>query len=53
MRYDAVALGTAQVGTSIALDVLILALPLPMIASLHMKTERKVAIGIIFWLGGL
>ena len=50
---NATAFGLAQAGTSLCLDVLVLVLPLPVLSQLHMKTERKVAVGIILWLGGL
>lgn len=46
-------MGLAQVGTSIVLDLLVLCLPLPIILSLHMPRNRKVAISLIFWLGAL
>ncbi|OTA64068.1 hypothetical protein K449DRAFT_368016 [Hypoxylon sp. EC38] len=48
---DTTQLGLAQAWTSIVLDVAILCYPLPMIFRLHMKTERKIAIALIFWLG--
>lgn len=52
-RFDTVALGLAQVGTSIALDFVVLLFPLPVIWTLHMPPRRKIAIGMIFWLGAL
>ncbi|KID59826.1 GPCR, PTH-type, partial [Metarhizium brunneum ARSEF 3297] len=51
LPYDATALGLAQVGTNIALDVIVLCFPLPVIARLHMPTNRKMAVALIFWLG--
>lgn len=39
--------------TSLLLDILILALPLPMIWRLRLKQEQKVALSGIFMLGGL
>lgn len=53
LRYDSTALGLAQVGTSIALDFLVLCFPLPVISTLHMASRRKVAVAMIFWLGAL
>jgi hypothetical protein len=53
LRYDSAALGLAQVGTSISLDFLVLCLPLPVISTLQMAKKRKIAVGMIFWLGGL
>ncbi|KAF2478182.1 uncharacterized protein BDR25DRAFT_338822 [Lindgomyces ingoldianus] len=50
-RYDAVQLGYAQSGTSIALDFVVLAYPLPVIFGLHMDAKRKIAVMFIFWLG--
>ncbi|KHO10626.1 hypothetical protein MAA_11772 [Metarhizium robertsii ARSEF 23] len=53
LPYDATALGLAQVGTNIALDVIVLCFPLPVISRLHMPTNRKMAVALIFWLGVL
>ncbi|KAL4999870.1 hypothetical protein BDV10DRAFT_184014 [Aspergillus recurvatus] len=52
-RYDTVAIGVSQVGTSIALDFIVLMFPLPVIWTLHMPTRRKIAVALIFWLGAL
>ena len=52
-RFNVTSFGLAQVGTSIALDILVLVFPLPILYGLHMRTHRKVAIGLIFWLGAL
>ncbi|CBF83087.1 hypothetical protein AN3257.2 [Aspergillus nidulans FGSC A4] len=52
-RYDTVAIGESQVGTSIALDFIVLMFPLPVIWRLHMPTRRKIAVALIFWLGAL
>ncbi|KUI67494.1 hypothetical protein VM1G_11519 [Cytospora mali] len=49
--YDTTALGLAQVGTNLALDIVMLCFPLPVISSLHMPTGRKIAVSLIFWLG--
>lgn len=46
-------LGEAQVGTSIALDVLVLCMPLPIILKLHMTMKKKIGVILIFWLGAL
>ncbi|MCJ1405150.1 hypothetical protein MMC11_008376 [Xylographa trunciseda] len=51
LRFDSTALGLAQVGSSIILDIIVLCLPVPVIFGLHMRTQRKVAIAMIFWLG--
>ncbi|KAK4234570.1 hypothetical protein C8A03DRAFT_37651 [Achaetomium macrosporum] len=51
VRFDAAALGLGQVASSFTLDLLVLCLPIPVIAQLHMKWERKVAVALIFWLG--
>lgn len=48
---DTTQLGLAQAWSSIVLDVLILCYPLPMIFNLQMKTNRKIALAMIFWLG--
>ncbi|KAI0099780.1 hypothetical protein GGR51DRAFT_391100 [Nemania sp. FL0031] len=50
-RYDPVPVGLANVGTSIGLDIVVLSLPLPMIYKLHLPTKKKIALGLIFWLG--
>lgn len=52
-RFDSVALGFAQVGTSIALDFTVLCLPLPILSRLHLQRKRKWAVIAIFWLGSL
>lgn len=52
LRYNSTALGLAQVATSIALDLLVLCFPLPVISRLNMNRARKVAVSLIFWLGG-
>jgi hypothetical protein len=51
-NFDIVSFGLAQAGTSLTLDILILTFPLPMIWNLHLQRRRKVAVGMIFWLGG-
>lgn len=51
LRFDSAKLGLAQVGSSIALDVMVLCFPLPVISSLQLQTKKKWAVGIIFWLG--
>ncbi|KAK7923557.1 hypothetical protein PG985_007628, partial [Apiospora marii] len=50
-RYDVEAVAIANVGTSIALDFLVLSLPLPVISKLRLATRKKVAVAFIFWLG--
>ncbi|KAI1418753.1 hypothetical protein F5Y12DRAFT_781319 [Xylaria sp. FL1777] len=49
--YNAAALGLAQVGTSIALDILVLLFPVPMIYRLKMAPWKKLSVALIFWLG--
>ncbi|KAJ0114062.1 hypothetical protein J7T55_007896 [Diaporthe amygdali] len=51
LPYDTTALGLAQVGTNLGLDVVVLCFPIPVISRLHMPTQRKVVVGMIFWLG--
>ncbi|KAI1183939.1 hypothetical protein F5B17DRAFT_104779 [Nemania serpens] len=51
LRYDSTALGLAQVATSIALDVLVLCMPIPVLFRLRMDPKRKWAVFFIFWLG--
>ncbi|KAI0377087.1 hypothetical protein F5Y04DRAFT_285217 [Hypomontagnella monticulosa] len=48
---DTTQLGLAQCWTSIILDLAILCYPLPILWNMHMKTNRKIAITLIFWLG--
>ncbi|KAF2229742.1 hypothetical protein EV356DRAFT_435584, partial [Viridothelium virens] len=50
-NINTTAFSLAQAGTSICLDVLVLCLPLPVLGQLHMPTERKIAVGVILWLG--
>ncbi|KAI1761978.1 hypothetical protein GGR53DRAFT_503358 [Hypoxylon sp. FL1150] len=50
-RFEPTPLALGQVGTSIALDVVVLCFPIPIIFGLHMPTRKKVAVGLIFWLG--
>lgn len=50
--YDVAKLGYGQMGSSIALDVL-LCLPVPRIYRLHLDRKRKIAVMLIFWLGAL
>ncbi|KAI1465432.1 uncharacterized protein F4812DRAFT_123161 [Daldinia caldariorum] len=50
-RYDIAAVGYAQVGSSIALDFLVLCFPLPVISRLRMAFTRKISVALIFWLG--
>lgn len=52
-RFDPAMLGYGQVGSSIALDVLVLCLPIPLIYRLHLDRKRKIAVTLIFWLGAL
>ncbi|KAI1384138.1 uncharacterized protein F4822DRAFT_434082 [Hypoxylon trugodes] len=50
-RYNVATVGYAQVGSSIALDFLVLCLPLPLISRLQMAFTRKISVSLIFWLG--
>ncbi|KAI0883800.1 uncharacterized protein GGS22DRAFT_166123 [Annulohypoxylon maeteangense] len=50
-RFDSTALGLGQVASSFTLDLIVLCLPLPVISRLNMKSERKIALILIFWLG--
>lgn len=52
-RFNSASVGLAQVGTSIALDVLVLCFPIPVIFKLQLSTQRKWAVSLIFWLGAL
>ncbi|KAH9884986.1 hypothetical protein F4778DRAFT_517129 [Xylariomycetidae sp. FL2044] len=52
LRYNSTALGVSQVATSIALDLVVLCFPLPVISRLNMNKSRKIAVSLIFWLGG-
>ena len=47
------AMYTAQAVLDIALDIAVLAMPLPMIRRLQMSTKRKWNLMGIFWLGTL
>lgn len=49
---DSIKISLSQAGTSIGLDFLVLCFPIPVISRLHMETKRKVAVMMIFWLGG-
>ncbi|KAI0101406.1 hypothetical protein GGR51DRAFT_575064 [Nemania sp. FL0031] len=51
LRYDSSALGLAQIGTSVGLDLVVLMFPLPMIYRLPMSASKKLSITLIFWLG--
>lgn len=53
LQFDTVAVGLAQGGSSIALDIIVLCLPIPIILGLHMHAKRKVAVIGMFWLGAL
>ncbi|OTA96135.1 hypothetical protein M434DRAFT_28222 [Hypoxylon sp. CO27-5] len=50
-RYDVTAVGLANVGTSICLDVVVLCLPMTVITRLNLPARNKIAISLIFWLG--
>ncbi|KAE8381678.1 hypothetical protein BDV26DRAFT_289309 [Aspergillus bertholletiae] len=52
-RFDQVAMEFAQSGSSIALDVVILLFPLPMLWSLSLSPQRKWEIALIYLLGAL
>ncbi|KAI1147775.1 hypothetical protein F4825DRAFT_436349 [Nemania diffusa] len=51
LRYNSAALGLGQVGSSIALDFLVLLFPVPMIYRLKMAPWRRLSVILIFWLG--
>ncbi|KAF2187590.1 hypothetical protein K469DRAFT_725112 [Zopfia rhizophila CBS 207.26] len=51
-RMDPIKLSLARAGSSFALDVAVLLYPVPKIMKLHMMPERKLAVGLIFGLGG-
>ncbi|KAI2472646.1 hypothetical protein F4781DRAFT_382479 [Annulohypoxylon bovei var. microspora] len=51
LRFDTTALGLGQVASSFTLDLIVLCFPLPLISRLNMKSERKIALVLIFWLG--
>ncbi|KAK3942830.1 hypothetical protein QBC46DRAFT_308347 [Diplogelasinospora grovesii] len=51
LRLDSTAIGLAQVASSFTLDIIVLCLPLPVISRLNMKSKRKFAVAMIFWLG--
>lgn len=53
MRYDMSALGLAQVGSSIALDVIVLCFPLPIIIRMSLSGKKKCMVFLMFWLGAL
>ncbi|KAI8949234.1 hypothetical protein F4801DRAFT_553894 [Xylaria longipes] len=48
---DSSSVGLAQVSSSIALDILVLTFPLPVIYRLNMARSRKIAVALMFWLG--
>ncbi|KAI1371659.1 hypothetical protein F4677DRAFT_434777 [Hypoxylon crocopeplum] len=50
-RLDPLAVGFTQVGSSAALDILVLFFPLPVIFRLQMPLKKKILLGMIFWLG--
>lgn len=51
LRFDLAALALAQVGSSIALDIIVLCFPIPVIHRLQLKSSKKRAVAVIFWLG--
>ncbi|KAJ0120878.1 hypothetical protein J7T55_015614 [Diaporthe amygdali] len=51
MRYDMTAMGLAQVGSSIALDVVVLCFPLPIVFSWLLSARKKCMVFFMFWLG--
>lgn len=53
MRYDMPALGLAQVGSSIALDVVVLCFPLPIVFRMLLSRRKKFMVFFMFWLGAL
>ncbi|KAL2273547.1 hypothetical protein FJTKL_04448 [Diaporthe vaccinii] len=51
MRYDLTTMGLAQVGSSFALDVLVLCFPLPIVFSMLLSPRKKFMVFFMFWLG--
>ncbi|KUI65713.1 hypothetical protein VM1G_00061 [Cytospora mali] len=51
LRLNSTTIGLAQVASSFTLDIIVLCLPLPVISRLNMKSQRKIAVVMIFWLG--
>ena len=52
-NLDFAALLISLGSTDIFLDTVILSLPLPMIKSLQLSTQRKILVTGVFWLGAL
>ena len=50
-RYDFAPMLEAYAYTDILIDVIVLAMPIPMIRSLHLDMKRKLSVGGIFSLG--
>lgn len=53
MRYDMTALGLAQSGSSIALDIIVLCFPLPIVLRMLLSPRKKFMVFFMFWLGAL
>lgn len=53
MRWDMRALGLAQVGSSIALDIVVLCFPLPIVFRMLLSPRKKLMVFAMFWLGAL
>jgi hypothetical protein len=47
------AMGLAQVGSSIALDIVVLCFPLPIVFRMLLSPKRKFMVFAMFWLGAL
>lgn len=53
MRYDLSSMGLAQVGSSIALDIVVLCFPLPIVFRMLLSPRKKFMVFFMFWLGAL
>lgn len=53
MRWDMRALGLAQVYSSIALDIIVLCFPLPIVFRMLLSPRKKLMVFAMFWLGAL
>ena len=53
MRWDMEAMWLAQVASSIALDVVVLCFPLPIVFRMLLSPKRKFMVFAMFWLGAL
>lgn len=53
MRYDLATMGIAQVASSIALDIIVLCFPLPIVFRMLLSPRKKFMVFFMFWLGAL